>query len=100
MQGPQSHDAERESDPEAAAKNRGSVRAGIGLVLLLHLLQILFVWEDPAMLVFAGLTQFAYVLPAAIVLAVRGRFRSAAGALLGAGITLLSNALVVAALQR
>lgn len=97
MQPSHGHDAERKPDPGVAAKNRGSLRAGIALVFLLHLLQILFVWEDPAMLVFAGVTQFAYVLPATIVLAVRGRLRSAAGALLGATITLVLNALVIAA---
>ena len=100
MQRSHGHDAEHGPGPRVAAKNRGSIRAGIGLVFLLHLLQILFVWEDPAMLVFAGLTQLAYVLPAAIVLAFRGRLRSAAGALLGAGITLLLNAVVVAAFGR
>jgi len=97
MQRSHGPDAERKPDPGVAARNRGSIRAGIGLVFLLHLLQILFVWEDPAMLVFAGITQFAYVLPATIVLALRGRLRSAGGALIGGGITLVFNALVVAA---
>lgn len=86
-------------DDEAAenaavdARARGSIGAGIGLLFLLHLLQFVFVFDAPEALFFMGITQFAYALPAAIVLAIQGRTRTMAGVLIGTGITILLNVL-------
>lgn len=74
---------------------KGSIGAGIGLLCLLHLLQIVFVADALEALFFMGVTQLVYALPAALVLAVKGRTRTMGGVLIGAGITFLLNFLVL-----
>ncbi len=68
---------------------RGSVWAGIGLLALLHLIQIplLFV----AGIFWIGLSQLVYVVPAAIILMNKRRTATANGLWIGAGITFLIN---------
>ena len=73
---------------------KGSIKAGIGLLCLLHLVQLVFLTEGLPALAFAGITQFLYVIPAIIVLGVKGRTRTLGGVLIGAGITFFVNAAV------
>ena len=79
------------------AKRSDSVRQGIGLCFLLHLLQIPLLFSTEAVFVwFLGITQLAYVVPAAVMLLVRGRVRTMSGVFAGAGITAAGNAIVLA----
>jgi hypothetical protein len=72
--------------------DRGSLWKGVGLLALLHLIQIpliplLFSW------MFISLSQLVYVVPAAIILRRKGRPDTARGVWIGAGITALLNAI-------
>jgi hypothetical protein len=69
-----------------------TVKMGVGVGLLLHLLQIpMFYNSSPRglSLVFLGLTQFLYMLPAAIIAGVARRTRLLQGILIVSGITFL-----------
>lgn len=74
--------------------SKGSIGAGVGLLFLLHLIQLVFITGGVEALFFMGITQFIYVIPAAIVLAIKGRTRTLGGLLIGAGITFFLNGLV------
>ena len=74
--------------------SRGSTGAGVGLLFVLHMIQFLFITGGTEALFFMGITQFIYVIPAAIVLAIKGRTRTMGGVLIGAGATFFINALV------
>lgn len=74
-----------------APPDRGSVWKGLGLLALLHLIQIpliplFFSW------LFVGISQLAYVIPAVIILGRKGRRDTQKGIWIGAGITALVNA--------
>jgi hypothetical protein len=73
---------------------KGSIQAGVGLLCLLHLIQVLFLTQGVEALFFAGITQFVYVIPAVIVLAIQGRTRTMGGVLIGAGVTFFVNAAI------
>lgn len=75
---------------------RGRILEGVLLLLLLHALQLLWVLEDPAWLWLLGVTQLAYAVPAAVVLAVQRRWRTAVGVGLGVVATALVNVCAVA----
>jgi hypothetical protein len=72
------------------AESPGSIGRGIGLLLLLHLVQLVLLPVGGVF--YIGLSQLLYVVPAAIVLARRGRSQTHKGLWIGAGITFLLNA--------
>ncbi len=78
--------AEREPD-------RGSIGAGFGIGMLLHLLQLLVVFE-PFFLLFFGITQLAYMLPAMMGWAIAGKGRTVGGLAICLGVTFFANCLL------
>lgn len=71
--------------------DRGSIWKGLGLLALLHLIQIpLYPLILPLVLI--GVSQLVYVVPAVLILRRKGRFDTVKGLWIGAGITLLLNA--------
>jgi hypothetical protein len=87
-------EAREDFPPLPVDPSKGSIQSGIGLLCLLHLIQLLFLPAGPEMLLFAGITQFLYVIPAVIVLAMKGRTRTLGGVLIGAGGTFFLNAAI------
>ncbi|MDA1195354.1 MAG: hypothetical protein O2894_09230 [Planctomycetota bacterium] len=78
-------------DPRA-----GSISKGVVLCLVLHSLQLLVpLFSEPVMLLFVGLTQALYVVPAIIVLAIQGKTKTLSGVLIFSGVTFLLNAAVL-----
>lgn len=85
---------------ETVAPARGSIAAGIGILLLLHFVAVgisyaidLIVvgylgWWVPVII---GLAQLVYVIPGVWIFRSRGKVQTAQGMLIGAGITFLLN---------
>jgi hypothetical protein len=82
-------------------------KVGVGVGLLLHLLQIpicFLLLKDSrtitanlaAVLLFIGFTQWVYMIPALIALFVAGKIRMVQGVLLVAGLTFLINLAICA----
>ena len=71
---------------------RGSVEAGVRLLLAWHAVQLAVLLVEPVWFVFAGITQLVYAIPLAIVLAVRGKPQTAGGVLAAVGATFFVNA--------
>jgi hypothetical protein len=70
-----------------------TVLKGLGLLLLLHLLQIPMSFFTVGISVFLiGVTQVVYVVPAAIISWKHGNRNVSKGVMIGAGITVLLNA--------
>jgi hypothetical protein len=88
--------------PQPPPQPTGSAWWGIGLTLLLHLLQIpiamlvSFVSSDPyaffVPLIFFSLTQLVYIIPAVLIARYSGKPHIVKGLLIGAGISMLLNA--------
>ena len=87
---------------EVPVPARDSVRQGILLTLCLHVVAVLIAMLDALLMsgdarnglppfLGIGLLQVLYVLPALVLLRVRGRGRTLKGLLIGAGITALVN---------
>lgn len=66
----------------------GQVFLGMGLLLLLHLIWVVY----PLAYVAIGLAQLVYVVPLVAVFLSKGRTGMMQGVLIGAGITFLLNA--------
>jgi ABC-type glycerol-3-phosphate transport system permease component len=89
---------------EVVEQSKGSIRRGLGLTLALHLLcQVItalivsalsiegnYLWVLP--LVFMGLSQLVYMIPAILIFRRRGATETAKGLIVGASITFLLNA--------
>ena len=82
--------------PQETSRDRGSIQAGLGVLCILHLVQLVFILDGPEPLFFIGVTQILYVIPAIVVLAIQGRTRTIGGVLMGAGLTIFVNALALA----
>jgi hypothetical protein len=66
---------------------------GLGLTLLLHLLQVPFgLFSQGASFLLIGLSQGIYIIPAIIIAAVKSRPGIIIGLLIGAGLTFLLSA--------
>lgn len=86
-----------EIETPAPSADRGSIWKGIGLLALLHLIQIpLYPLILP--LIFIGVSQLAYLVPAVIIQGKKGRVDTVKGLWIGAGITFLVNAACFGAL--
>ena len=75
----------------ASPRPHGSLGHGLILLALLHLLQLVWLGDEPVMIWMTAITQFAYVLPATLVLAIMGRWSTIGGLWLGAMITVVLN---------
>lgn len=81
-------------------QDQGSVRSGCAITIGIHLLQIpiaiilSFVEPDLILspLIFIGISQLVYMIPAIIYFSRKGKSESAKGLIIGAAITLLLNA--------
>jgi hypothetical protein len=71
---------------------RGSVEAGVRLLLAWHAVQLAVLFVEPVLFVFAGITQFVYAIPLAIVMVARRKPQTAGGVLVAAGATFCVNA--------
>ncbi len=78
-------------DAAGAAPHRGSIKHGMLLVLMLHLLQLLWFVDEPVWIWFIGVTQAIYVIPALIVTAIKRRTHTVGGIFIGAALTALLN---------
>lgn len=65
---------------------------GIGLAVLLHVIQGLFFLFNPVFFALIGVSQLLYLIPAFLILRKRGRMGMAKGILIGAAVTFLLNA--------
>ena len=78
--------------PNQAATNR-DVWIGLGLTLLLHLIQIpLAIVTVAISLIVLGVSQLLYIIPAIIIYRKKGRPGVVKGLIIGAAITFLLNA--------
>lgn len=81
---------------EDVSSYKGSVGRGIGCTVLLHLFQLpLAIFIPPIgffSLIFIGLSQLIYMIPAFIYFRKQGETETAQGLIIGAGITFLLNA--------
>jgi hypothetical protein len=69
---------------------RDDIWRGIGLVLLLHLVQVPFaLYSQGVTLLFMWLSQLVYVMPAMIVVLIKQRYGMAVGVLIAAALTVL-----------
>jgi hypothetical protein len=68
------------------------VLKGLGLSVLLHLIQAPFLAFGPILLMLIGASQLIYQVPAFFILRSRGRMGMAKGILIGGSLTLLLNA--------
>jgi hypothetical protein len=75
-----------------------SVVLGVGLAVVLQVLQIVAIAVSPAAWFFVGATQIAYILPAVLIALVKGRLKLALGLLIGASLVFLLNAATCAGL--
>ena len=73
------------------APRRGSVKHGVLLLMLLHLLQLVWLLDEPVMIWLTGMTQVAYLLPASIVLLVQKRWATLGGLWIAAVATVVLN---------
>lgn len=78
-----------ETDPKSNEEKPDSVGNGIGMLLLLHLLQ--FPMALFSAWIAIGVSQLVYVVPYGVKLSKEGRKQSLKGLLIGAGITFLLN---------
>ena len=65
---------------------------GFWLAMLLHLLQLPIMWLFFPWLIFIGLTQWLYLIPAILIAKERGRSSLVRGLIIGGSITFLLNA--------
>ena len=72
-------------------KSIHEVWKGIGLTVLLHLIQLLFFRITFAPAWFIGITQLVYIVPAILFFRKRGRTGIVKGLIIGAAITFLLN---------
>lgn len=79
-----------DASPDAPV-NHGSVRHGVVLLLLLHLLQLVWLLDEPILMLFTGVTQLAYLVPATVVLVLKARWKTIVGMWLTAVLTLAAN---------
>ena len=78
-----------ETNPTSNMAKPDSVGNGIGMLLLLHLLQIPMALFSAWIAI--GVSQLVYVVPYGVKLSKEGRKQSLKGLLIGAGITFLLN---------
>jgi hypothetical protein len=93
---------EQNQPPQNLQQSGGSAGWGIGLTLLLHILQIpiaalvSLVSSDPYAfflpLIFFSITQLVYIIPALLIAMYVGKPHIVKGLLIGAGISMLLNA--------
>lgn len=68
------------------------VLKGVGLLLLLHLIQVPLFFLNPVSFALIGLSQLIYLIPALIIIRQRGRTAMFKGLIIGGAITFLLNA--------
>ena len=76
-----------------STNSQGSVWAGLGLTVLLHLCQApMGVVTGAISVLLIGVSQVLYMIPALVIVHSKGRTKTFNGLLIGAGITFLLNA--------
>jgi hypothetical protein len=80
-----------DDDEEVDDGRQGTAFDGMLLLAILHGLQFVTLFFGEEYIWFIGITQIVYGLPALVVVAVQGKYRTMAGVLIAAGLTFVLN---------